>query len=54
VTLVVPARYFVAITRGIFLKDIGLAVLWPEVLALLAFAVGAVGLALLSFRKQLA
>jgi len=54
VTLVVPARYFVAITRGIFLKDVGLAVLWPEALALLAFAVGAVGLALGSFRKQLA
>jgi ABC-2 type transport system permease protein len=54
VTLVVPARYFVAITRGIFLKDVGLAVLWPEALALLAFAVGAVGLALHSFRKQLA
>jgi len=54
VTLVVPARYFVAITRGIFLKDVGLAVLWPEALALLAFAVGAVGLALRSFRKQLA
>ena len=54
VTLIVPARYFVAITRGIFLKDVGLAVLWPEALALLAFAVGAVGLALRSFRKQLA
>ena len=54
VTLIVPARYFVAITRGIFLKDVGLAVLWPEALALLVFAVGAVGLALRSFRKQLA
>ncbi|HEX9633488.1 MAG TPA: ABC transporter permease [Gemmatimonadales bacterium] len=53
-TLIVPARYFVAITRGIFLKDVGLAVLWPEALALLVFAVGAVGLALRSFRKQLA
>jgi ABC-2 type transport system permease protein len=54
VTLVVPARYFVTITRGIFLKDVGLAVLWPEALALLAFAAGAVGLALRSFRKRLA
>ena len=54
VTLIVPARYFVAITRGIFLKDVGLAVLWPEALALLIFAVAAVGLALRSFRKQLA
>jgi ABC-2 type transport system permease protein len=54
ITLAVPARYFVAITRGIFLKDVGLAVLWPEALALVAFAAAAVGLALRSFRKQLA
>lgn len=54
ITLAVPARYFVAITRGIFLKDVGLAVLWPEALALVAFAVAAVGLALRAFRKQLA
>lgn len=54
VTFIVPARYFVVITRGIFLKDVGLAVLWPEALALVAFAAGALGLALRSFRKQLA
>jgi ABC-2 type transport system permease protein len=54
VTLIVPARYYVVITRGIFLKDVGLAVLWPEALALVAFATGALGLALRSFRKQLA
>jgi ABC-2 type transport system permease protein len=53
VTLVVPARYFVVITRGIFLKDVGLAVLWPEALALAAFAAGTLGLALRSFRKEL-
>jgi ABC-2 type transport system permease protein len=53
VTLIVPARYFVVITRGIFLKDVGLAVLWPEALALAAFAIGALGLALRSFRKEL-
>jgi len=54
VTLIVPARYFVVITRGIFLKDVGLAVLWPDVLALVAFAAGALGLALRSFKKQIA
>jgi len=54
VTLIVPARYFVVITRGIFLKDVGLGVLWPEVLALVVFATGALSLALRSFRKQLA
>jgi ABC-2 type transport system permease protein len=54
VTLAVPARYFVTITRGLFLKDVGLDVLWPQVLALVAFAATAVGLALRSFQKQLA
>jgi len=35
---VVPARYFVNIVRGIFLKDVGLNVLWGEVLFLAAFS----------------
>ena len=54
ITLAVPARYYVVITRGIFLKGVGLGVLWPDVLALIAFAVVAIGLALRSFRKELA
>ena len=54
ITLAVPARYYVVITRGIFLKGVGLGVLWPDVLALIAFAIVAIGLALRSFRKELA
>ena len=38
ITHVVPARYFVTIVRGIFLKGIGLNVLWGEVLFLVAFS----------------
>ncbi len=38
ITRVVPARYFVTIVRGIFLKGVGMHVLWVEVLFLLAFA----------------
>jgi ABC-2 type transport system permease protein len=53
ITHVVPARYFVTITKGIFLKAVGLGTLWPEVLALAAFSVGGLGLALYSFRKEL-
>jgi len=34
-TYAVPLRYFMAILRGIFLKGVGLEVLWPQVLALL-------------------
>jgi ABC-2 type transport system permease protein len=38
VTRVVPARYFVTIVKGIFLKGVGLEVLWPEVVFLIVFA----------------
>jgi ABC-2 type transport system permease protein len=53
ITHVVPARYFVTITKGIFLKAVGLETLWPEVLALTAFSAGGLGLALRSFKKEL-
>jgi ABC-2 type transport system permease protein len=54
ITLAVPARYYIVITRGIFLKGVGLGVLWHDVLALIAFAIVAIGLALRAFRKELA
>jgi len=38
ITHVVPARYFVTIVRAIFLKGVGLNVLWVQVLFLLAFS----------------
>ena len=38
VTRVVPARYFVTIVRAIFLKGVGLRVLWVEVLFLAGFS----------------
>ncbi|HEX6048153.1 MAG TPA: ABC transporter permease [Gemmatimonadaceae bacterium] len=44
VTLAVPARYFVVVTRGVFLKGNGPLVLWEQGLLMLAFA--AVGLVL--------
>jgi ABC-2 type transport system permease protein len=50
---IIPARYFVAITRGIFLKGVGLDVLWPQVLGLAVFALVAVTLAIRAFRKEI-
>jgi ABC-2 type transport system permease protein len=50
---VIPARYFVAITRGIFLKGVGLEVLWPQALGLAVFALVAVSLAIGAFRKEI-
>jgi ABC-2 type transport system permease protein len=35
----IPARYFITIVRGIFLKGVGLEVLWLETLLLVAYAV---------------
>jgi ABC-2 type transport system permease protein len=49
----VPARYFVVITRAIFLKGVGLAVLWPQVIGLVAFTALSVTLAVRSFRKEI-
>ena len=38
-TRIFPARYFVTILQGIFLKGTGLRVLWPEVVFLIFYAV---------------
>jgi ABC-2 type transport system permease protein len=53
ISLVVPARYFIVATRGIFLKGVGPPVLWVQGLAMIVF--GAVGLALAvrAFRKEI-
>jgi ABC-2 type transport system permease protein len=54
VSYIVPARYFVAITRGIFLKGVGLEVLWPDVAGLAVYSVAGLGLAIRVFRKEIA
>ena len=53
VTYAIPLRYYTTILRGIFLKGSGLAVLWPEALALGGFAVAFLALASIRFRKRL-
>lgn len=37
-TYLIPARYFLIVLRGIFLKGIGLEILWPQFLMLIFFA----------------
>ncbi|MBT8487700.1 MAG: ABC transporter permease subunit, partial [Gemmatimonadetes bacterium] len=54
VTFLVPARYFVTVTRGIFLKGVGPEVLWPQALLMLAYAVVGLALATRVFKKELA
>jgi ABC-2 type transport system permease protein len=53
VTFLVPARYFIVVTRGLFLKGVGPEVLWPQALFMLVFAVAGLGLAVRAFRKEL-
>jgi ABC-2 type transport system permease protein len=53
ISYVIPARYFVNITRGIFLKGVGLEVLWPEALGLAIYALVTVTLAIRAFRKEI-
>lgn len=53
VSHVVVARYFVNILRGIYLKDVGLEILWPQALFLLAFAALILSLSVLKFKKKL-
>jgi ABC-2 type transport system permease protein len=54
ISLVVPARYFIAATRGIFLKGVGLEVLWGQALGMILFAVVGLSLAVHAFRKEIA
>jgi drug efflux transport system permease protein len=52
-TYAIPLRYYAVIIRGVFLKGVGVAVLWPQALALLGFGTGLLLLATLRFRKSL-
>ena len=54
VTYVIPLRYFLVIVRGIFLKGVGIDVLWPQVAALLACGLVLIALATLRSSKRLA
>ena len=38
ISLFVPARYFINISKGIFLKGIGLEILWPDLLLLIGYS----------------
>jgi ABC-2 type transport system permease protein len=54
ITFIVPARYFVALVKGIFLRGVGLEVLWPDALFLAVFVVVVLGLSIRLTRKHLA
>jgi ABC-2 type transport system permease protein len=53
-TYLVPARYFLVVTRGIFLKGVGPDVLWIQGVLMIAYAVAGLALAVRAFKKELA
>ena len=53
-TFLIPLRYFLVIVRGIFLKGIGLELLWPQVAALAAWGAVVLTLAVARSRKRVA
>ena len=53
-TYVIPLRYFLVIVRAIFLKGVGLETFWPEALALTAWGVSILVLAMVRSSKRLA
>ncbi len=53
-TYLFPLRYFLVILRSIFLKGVGLETLWPQALALTAWGVGILALAIARSSKRTA
>ena len=52
-TMVNPLRYFLVVVRAVFLKGVGVGVLWPDLAALAALAAGMLTISVLRFRKSL-
>jgi ABC-2 type transport system permease protein len=48
-----PLRYFMVVTRSIFLKGVGIEVLWVQLVPLLVMGVCIIGLSAARFRKSL-
>jgi ABC-2 type transport system permease protein len=53
VTFLIPARYFVVVTRGVLLKGVGAEVLWPQAVFMLVFALAGLTLATKAFKKEI-
>ena len=49
-----PLRYYLVIIRGVFLKGLGMEVLWPQLLALALLGTTMLALAAGRFRKTMA
>jgi ABC-2 type transport system permease protein len=54
VSRIIPARYFIAILKGIMIKGLGLRELWRETAVLAGMGVALLTLALVSLKNRLA
>jgi ABC-2 type transport system permease protein len=52
ITYIVPARYYIDILGGIYLRDTGIAYLWPSMAILAFIAVGLTGLNYMLLKKE--
>jgi ABC-2 type transport system permease protein len=48
-----PLRYFVEIVRGIFLKGVGVSVLWPQMVTLAVYGTVILTVSAMRFHKKL-
>jgi ABC-2 type transport system permease protein len=53
VSRIVPARYYVSVTKGVLLKGVGVDVLLVDGIAMVVFAVAGLALAIQAFRKEI-
>lgn len=54
ITYLVPARYYIDVTRGVFLKGVGIEALWTQTVLMFLFAAVGLTLATRAFRKEIA
>jgi ABC-2 type transport system permease protein len=53
ISYLIPLRYYFVIVRGLFLKGVGMDILWPQALALLIFGCVILSLSVMRFHKRL-
>jgi ABC-2 type transport system permease protein len=53
VSYIIPVRYYFVIVRGLFLKGVGMSILWPQALALLIFGSIILSMSVMRFQKRL-
>jgi ABC-2 type transport system permease protein len=52
ITYVIPLRYFLVIVRGVFLKGVGVQVLWPQMMGLFIWGTSILTLAAMRSSKR--